>query len=101
MIRNTPTLRVFSFLKLRDLARKEKSDGKCVDVVDGAGAPIVLAAAFVVVFMRRRRLTSTEKTRQSERIDELYEDTPEQHREAERQAEAEEPAIRRDDARVN
>lgn len=63
--------------------------------------PIVLAAAFIVVFLTRRRKTKGEQVAQDRRINELYEDTPEQHRQAEREARAEEPEIRRADARVD
>lgn len=51
--------------------------------------PIVLAAAIAYALFTRRRLTPHEKVRQEKKVDELYHDTPAEHREAVVEAEIE------------
>lgn len=52
--------------------------------------PIILAAVIAYALWNRRRLTATEKAAQDRKVDELYDDTPEQHRRLEAEAKREE-----------
>lgn len=65
------------------------------------GGPVVLGLVIAFALLRRRDLTVREKRRQDRKVDELYEDTPEEHRRAVVEAEAEERAKRREPAALD
>ena len=56
--------------------------------------PIVLILVIGYALFKRRRLTPKEQEVQARKIDQLYEDTPAQHHQAEVEAEAEEQRIK-------
>ncbi len=47
--------------------------------------PVILGAAILYAYTKRRRLTSREKAEQHEAVQELYEDTPSQRARRERE----------------